>query len=180
MPSPALFRQTSVRENFLVWHECYRFEIITTISNSIFNICDRYATRDVLCILILTRFVCLGVTRSLNWYGQTSNKRSGRGLLYIGNRRTRAYCVPYIIESAIGQSRQMWRRRRKNGVESWRFLDGTPSAVSCAAAEQSLEKRDETDKRSINVHLRPEVYGSYRWSVSPRPVSAWPDLFLRV
>lgn len=35
------------------------------------------------------------------------------------------------------------------------------------ARGQSLEKRDETDKRSINVHLRPEVYGSYRWSVLP-------------
>lgn len=35
------------------------------------------------------------------------------------------------------------------------------------AREQYLEKRDETDKRSINVHLRPEVYGTYCWSVSP-------------
>jgi len=39
------------------------------------------------------------------------------------------------------------------------------------------EKNEMTDKCSINVHLRPEVYGSYR--VYLRTVSVLPDPFLR-
>lgn len=57
------------------------------------------------------------------------------------------------------------RRKERRSFLKGIFLDGAPSGRFLR--EQSLEKRDETDKRSINVHLGPEVYGSYRWSVSP-------------
>jgi len=72
------------------------------------------------------------------------------------------YCVLYNLgydnleKCGIGDASQKRHRFRRILLRG--FL---------RAREQSLEKRDEADKRSINVHLRPEVYGSYHGSVSP-------------
>lgn len=154
-----------------LWNNSDYFE------NLIFNVCGRYATRDVPCILILTRNCVSYVPESRDRSADTGKlviNEVAAGFNISGTIGPRTYCVIYNLgygnlgKCGIGDASQK-RRRLPKGWSSF--------GASCVLAS-NLWKNEMRRISVPSTSIFGRKFTEVTTGLSLRPASASSDLFL--